>query len=329
MRITIVSRKEAQRNANRGNGCEVTCCICGGVHSMYMQVIGLTGHADNNKARYIGTECATSQEYHDNDGFYVTVGNSERFVPFIQNKSGEDNTTTLRKPHCTVELEIYSKVYGSGGRACKRALGLQGIYVDENGNIQHDSTYCEPDEVYRSVYIRIMMIGYNKCGHGQHISLDCTVTAEGHAWFKSLQGLRKFLDHCTEEELECFRNERCGAHIHASTTRSPEAWMFEKLLNKIEAVGSDKRIELFGSDFRSYATDNIGGHGCTINVYTGYDTCEMRLTRIDNADQFLQICKFWRACVATMNDNFYMRTVNNKIARQFDRLLSGAFRKGE
>lgn len=315
MKCRIMTKRQVEERANKGNGQEVNCVICGGTHSQYMQVIGLVGHADNNKARYIGIECLLPQEYHDEDGFYVEVEGHSRFIPFIQNKSGEDNTTTLRKPHCTVELEIYSKKYGSGGLACRKALGLVEGY--------------EADEVYRGVYIRIMLIGYNKCGHGQHISLDCTVTSEGHAWFKSLQGLRKFLDHCTEEELECFRNVKCGAHIHASATRTPEAWMFAKLLNKIEAVGSEKRIELFGSDFRGYATDNVGGHGCTINVYTGYSTCEMRLTRIHNADQFLQICKFWRACVATMNENYFARTVDNKIARQFDRLLSGAFRKGE
>lgn len=318
MKVTIVSRKEAQELSNRGNKCEVTCCICGGAHSMYARVDGLTGHAEEGKAKYIGIECYTSREYHHGGNLSIVVDTEtgeRRDVPFIQNKSGVNNVTTLRKPECTVELELYSSKYGAGERACRKALGLVEGY--------------EPDEVYRGVYIRIMMIGYNKCGHGQHISLDCTVTCEGHAWFKSFQGLRKFLDHCTEEELECFRNVRCGAHIHASTNYRPQAWMFEKLLNKIEAVSSEKRIELFGSDFRGYATDEVGGHGCTINVYTSYNTCEMRLTRIQSADQFLQICKFWRACVATMNVNYYAPTVDNKIARQFDRLLGGAFRKGE
>lgn len=329
MKCTIVSRKEAEARANKGNGQGVKCAVCGGNHSMYMQVLGMTGHAADDKARYIGADCLMAQEYHDASGFYVTVAEGRRFVPFIQNKSGTDNTTDLRKPNCTVELEIYSSVYGAGGRACKRALGLQGVYVDGDGNIQHDSTYCEPDEVYLSVYIRIMLIGYNKNGHGQHVSLDCTVTAEGHAWFKSFQGLRKFLDNCTAEELECFRNIRCGAHIHASTTHAPQSWMFDKLLHRIASASVEERIRLFGSDFRGYATESVGGHGCTINVHTGYDTCEMRLTRIQNPDQFLQICKFWRACVATMNLNYYTRTVDNKIARQYDNLLNGSFSKGK
>ena len=316
MNITIISKAEAQAIANKGNGKEVICCICGHTHPMYMRVLGLVGHADAEKARYIGTECAQPQQYHDDRGVVIAYGTEhEMHVPFLQNKSGTNNVTTLRKPNCTVELELYSEMYGSGASACRKALGLVDGY--------------EPDEVFRNLYIRIMMIGYNKSGHGQHISLDCTVTAEGHAWFKSLQGLRKFLDHCTEAELRCFRNRNCGAHIHASAMEEPKAWMFAKLLNKIEAVGRDKRIKLFGSDFRSYATDNVGGHGCTINVHTGYDTCEMRLTRIDNADQFLQICKFWRACIAVMNTQYHSTTVDNKIARQFDRLLAGAFGKGE
>lgn len=316
MIVKMVTRKEAQENAKRGNGIEPKCKVCGGYHNKYLQVNGLKGYAENGKSAYIGTECVMAHEYHDEDGVYVVTDEGTRLVAFIQNKSGTDNTTISRKPHCTVEIEAVSSLYGGGTRmAYMKAMGLvEGVPADV---------------VFQHLVIRIMMIGSKKNGHGQHVSLDCTVTVEGHAWFKSLQGLRKFLDGCTEEELKCFRSIKCGAHIHASTEYTPQKWMFEKLLAKIEAVGSAKRIELFGSDFRGYATDAVGGHGCTINIYTGYNTCEMRLTRINNPSQFLQICKFWRNCIAVMNTQYYAPTVDNKIARQFDRLLSGAFRDGE
>lgn len=313
MSIEKVTKEEADTNA-RSVEC-VKCAVCGQAHNEYMRIYGLLGHAEASKGVMVGLECYAPWAYHTTRSKVAFVGDEAVTYTTKQNKSGTNNTTTLRKPNCTVELEGYSSMYGQGEEACKKAIGLiEG---------------CDIDPVFCSVYIRAMFVGSKKSGHGQTIALDCTVTMEGHLWFKSFQGLRKFLDNCTEEELQCFRSVRCGAHIHAGTEHSPQTWMFTKLLRKIEEVGTEKRIELFGSDFRGYATDEVGGHGCTINIHTGYNTCEMRLTRIQNPDQFLQIAKFWRACVAVMNENYYSRTVDNKIARQFDRLLNGAFRKGE
>lgn len=316
MSIEKVTKKEADATA-KSVEC-VTCSVCGQMHNEYMKIYGLVGYSENTKGVYVGLECYAPWAYHTTNDKKAVVDDKEVTYTTQQNKSGTDNITTHRKPQCTVELEAVSLMYNDGWNnteECKKAIGIVEGYA--------------PDPVFCSVYIRAMFVGSKKSGHGQTIGLDCTVTMEGHLWFKSFQGLRKFLDNCTEEELECFRSERCGAHIHASTTNTPKAWMFYKLLEKIENVGMAKRIELFGSDFRGYATDDVGGHGCTINVYTDYNTCEMRLTRIQNPDQFLKICKFWRACVACMNENYYSRTLDNKIARQFDLLINGTkFEKG-
>ena len=315
MSIEKVTKEEADANA-RSVEC-VKCAVCGQYHNEYVRIYGLLGYAEATKGVLVGLECYAPWAYHTTRTKSAYVGNDTELTTYTtrQNKSGTNNTTKHRKPECTVELEGYSTMYGKGETACKKAIGLIDGY--------------DVDPVFCSVYIRAMFVGSKKSGHGQTIALDCTVTMEGHLWFKSFQGLRKFLDNCTEEELQCFRSVKCGAHIHASTTNDPKAWMFAKLLKKIEDVGIEKRIELFGSDFRGYATDYVGGHGCSINVHTDYNTCEMRLTRIQNPDQFLKICKFWRACVACMNENYYSPTVDNKIARQFDILMYGTkFDKG-
>lgn len=315
MSIEKVKKEEADANS-RSVEC-VKCAVCGQYHNEYMRIYGLLGYAEATKGVLIGIECYAPWAYHTTRTKSAFVGNDTDLTIYTtqQNKSGVNNTTAHRMPECTVELEGYSSMYGKGEIACKKAIGLNDEYP--------------VDPVFCSLYIRAMFVGSKKSGHGQTIGLDCTVTMEGHLWFKSFQGLRKFLDNCTDEELACLNNPNCGAHIHASTTNTPKRWMFLKLLEKIENVGSAKRIELFGSDFRGYATDEVGCHGCTINVDTGYNTCEMRLTRIQNPDQFLKICKFWRACVACMNQHYYSYTLDNKIARQFDILMYGTkFNKG-
>ena len=89
---------------------------------------------------------------------------------------------------------------------------------------------------------------------------------------------------------------------------------------------TNERVAFFGSDFRGYASNDIGGHGCAINYRTAHMTIEIRLTRIHNARQFVRVCKWWRGTIAVINDNGHK--VNNgtmstarlaqKIAHEFD-----------
>ena len=109
------------------------------------------------------------------------------------------------------------------------------------------------------------------------------------------------------EELECFRDIRCGAHIHASCIWARSFWcgvqVFKPVLMRIEKMPSDERNKIFGSDFRHFASDEVGGHGCCINYRTRHNTIEFRLSRIHDTEQFLRVAKWWRAVIACVNDN--------------------------
>lgn len=279
LEVRIVSDAEAKSGVGR-RVCKCPSCNGEVAHRKWVKINGCVGLSDSKRARYIGYECFLPMDYHDN-AHYINV-----------NMDGCNNTTRHRKPHVSVEFEIVSKKYGTGAMAVKSAFGFDG---------------SEQDEAFMRVYTRLLFIGYQKSKRSNHIESDCTVSAEGHVRFRSLQGLQKFLAGCTAEELECFRDIRCGAHIHASCVWARASWcgvqVFKPVLENIEAMTSDERAKIFGSDFRGYASDNVGGHGCCINYRTRHDTIEFRLSRIHDSEQFLRVCKWWRACIACVNDN--------------------------
>lgn len=274
----IVSDAEARSGVGRRVG---VCPSCGGavIHRQWVKISGCVGLSDSKRARYIGYECFLPMNYHDSSDF-VNV-----------NMDGEDNTTAHRLPHVSVEFEIVSKKYGTGAMAVKSAFGFDG---------------SEKDEAFIRVYTRLLFLGYQKSKRSNHIESDCTVSAEGHCRFRSLQGLQKFLAGCSEDELECFRDIRCGAHIHASCLYARSYWcgvqVFKPVLENIEAMSAVEREAIFGSDFRGYASDNVGGHGCCINYRTAHNTIEFRLSRIHDTEQFLRVAKWWRAVIACVNE---------------------------
>lgn len=282
LEVRIVSDAEAKAANGRRGRKVCKCPSCNGIvqHTRWVKITGCVGLSDSKRSRYIGYECFMPMDYHDGAD-YINV-----------NKDGEDNTTDYRIPNVSVEFEIVSKMYGDGAFAVKSAFGFDGSPIDE--------AFCR-------VYTRLLFLGYQKHKRSNHIESDCTVTAEGHCWFRSLQGLQKFLAGCTEEELECFRDVRCGAHIHASCIWARSSWcgcrIFKPVLERIERMDSTERAIIFGSDFRGYASDEVGGHGCCINYRTRHNTIEFRLSRIHDSEQFLRVCKWWRAVIACVNDN--------------------------
>lgn len=277
LEVRIVSDAEAKSGVGR-RVCKCPSCNNAVSHTKWVKINGCVGLSDSKRARYIGYECFLPMDYHD-DEEYINV-----------NMDGVDNTTEHRLPHVSVEFEIVSKKYGTGALAVKSAFGFDGSEVDE--------AFCR-------VYCRLLFLGYQKTKRSNHIERDCTVSAEGHCRFRSLQGLQKFLAGCTVEELECFRDIRCGAHIHASCIWARSSWcgvqVFKPVLERIEAMDATERATIFGSDFRGYASDNVGGHGCCINYRTRHNTIEFRLSRIHDTEQFLRVAKWWRAVIACVN----------------------------
>ena len=283
LEVRIVSDAEARHEGARGRKvCKCPSCNNerpnSSLSGKWVKIKGCVGLSDSKRARYIHYECFLPMDYHDDEDF-INV-----------NMDGTDNTTEHRKPHVSVEFEIVSKMYGTGSFAVKSAFGFDGSEVDE--------AFCR-------VYTRLLFIGYQSNKRSNHIESDCTVSAEGHVRFRSLQGLQKFLAGCTKEELECFRDVRCGAHIHASCIYAREPWcgrkIFQPVLQNIERMDADERARVFGSDFRGYASDNVGGHGCCINYRTRHNTIEFRLSRIHDSQQFLRVAKWWRDVISTVN----------------------------
>lgn len=300
--ISIISAYEA----THGIGRKVkVCSTCKGVHNFYARIDGMTGFAGIGHGCHIGYDeemeknCLLPKEYHSDD---ATIN---------VNMDGTDNTTTERLPHLSIEFEIYSKMYGRGREATKKALGLV--------------AGCPQDKAFTRVYLRLLHIGKKKTGRTNSIECDCTVSAEGHVRFRSLQGLQKFLAGCTKEELECFTDENCGAHIHASCNYAGCTWcderVFEPVLSRIMTLSEEERLSLFGSTFRYYARPSVGGHGCTINYCTGYNTIEFRLPRIINAEQYLRVCKWWRAIIAHVNECGTLVTEGEKKPEKLGREL--------
>lgn len=286
-RAKLVVRYITQHEAENGVGRHVCkCSTCGKVHTEgYIRIDGMTGFASEGHGRVIGKKCFFPKAYGADD--YDNDCNT--------NFDGTDNTTQHRKPHVSVEFEIVSKLYGTGYNAVLRAFNM---YPSEENEV---------DEAFCRVYVRLLFLGYQKAKRTNSIESDCTVSAEGHCRFRSLQGLQKFLAGCTSEELECFRDIRCGAHIHASCEFARRDWcgwkVFKPVLKRIEEMDASERAKIFGSDFRGYASDNVGGHGCCINYRTHHMTIEFRLSRIHDTEQFLRVAKWWRAVIACVNGN--------------------------
>lgn len=285
------------------------CRICGGVISTIsdcVSVQGLKGYASNDKNAYFHKNCFYPKRYHASDR--------------RENISGiRNNFSELRLGDISSEFEV----------------------VSENDDFEYDIIN---DEAYANVYVTLLGFG-SKANNGifQQSTQDCTVTSETPCRGRNLYGTSKWLHERTEEELDMLRNERCGAHIHVTANHCGSysaRRAYEVVLERISNLSSQERIKIFGSDFREYAGDEVslGSHCAAINCEpsTGC-TIEFRLARVRTADQYIEVCKWWRATVNVVNK--YIWKVNNgqwtpeqlgqKAAKQFDRLLSGAFRKGE
>ena len=283
------------------SGC--TCRACR--HAIIgegVSIKGMPGWCDAGKKAFLHHECFFPVNYHGSR---------------LENITGTQNHTWIRYGDISCEFEMYSEMADT----------------DFDYAITHDNDFAR-------VYCSSLSLGSSKSGRFQQSERDCTVTAETPLRNMDLYAVSAWLRNMTEDELLILNNENCGAHIHVGCNHYGNKEMYEPFVDRLKEMSGRERIEWFGSDFRGYADDFVsrGGHDGCVNVRpsTGC-TIEFRLPRVVNAEQYLQVCKFWRAVVQVGNKWFFKvdnglwspYRLGEKMAGQFDRLFAGAFRKGE
>lgn len=321
MRVKMMA--VAQANAQARNTKAVKCFSCNEVipetivdewtfeevDNDCFQIEGLTGYTEEGKCAYGCPKCILPLRYHDR---------TRR-----ENITGTQNTTELRLGDISQEYELWAGI----------AEPSKEEFIE----------LLENDADFARVYISSLTLGKSASGQGQQSTEDCTVTVETPLRNQDLCSSSAWLHGMTEKELSYLNNEHCGAHIHVNANHcgynDTVKTIYEQVLARIEAMTPTERIEWFGSDFRDYAGDEVGRwHDCTINIAPSTNhTIEFRLTRVRTADQYIQACKWWRATVQVVNHDWHKVVdgkwtalhLGRKAAKQFDRLLSGAFAKGK
>ena len=320
MKVIKTTLKEAIDNARNTN--VLKCSCCGGIISLNADgsnanevvyaIDGLRGFCEEGKQAFEHEPCFLPKRYHERGR--------------IENITGTPNTTWLRLGDISCEFEMFD------GIAAPSREEFDSIVQDTNNH-----------QDFINVYVSSKHLGHSKTGHGQQSTEDCTVTTETPVRNQDLYSVSAWLRNMPESEIAILNNENCGAHIHVNSNHcgysSKVERIYERVLKRIADLSPEKRIELFGSDFRDYASNCVGcGHHAAINVTPSTNsTIEFRLSRVRTAEQYVQVCKWWRATVQVVNkwyfkveDGTWMpEQLGNKAAQQFDRLLSGSFRKGE
>lgn len=170
------------------------------------------------------------------------------------------------------------------------------------------------DEKFYSLRRQLGFLGFHNIDTNRNLpQSDCTVDTEIPT--PIMQGLSSFsalLRNADKRgELVCTNNPECGAHIHVycSDVNYVSRYyhsLFKGLQAWLETIGREKRIELFGSDFRNYArrvnmdTCETPIHGSFINVEHS-ETLEFRLPRIVSYKQYIKVIKFWREVGCLIN----------------------------
>lgn len=283
------------------NGCVCRCCR-GTINGHAVSIEGMPGWSETGKKVYLHRDC-----------FYPVCYHGSR----RENITGTQNHTWIRYGDISCEFEMYSEIGDD----------------DFEYAILNDSAFAK-------VYTTSLSLGSSKSGNFQQSEHDCTVTAETPLRNMDLYAVSAWLRNMSDDEIAIFNHYNCGAHIHVGCNHYGNDKMYEPFVERLREMSTSDREFWFGSDFRDYADDFVsrGGHDGCVNVRpsTGC-TIEFRLPRIASAEQYVQVCKFWRAVVQVGNKWYHKvdsglwspYRLGDKMVGQFDRLFSGAFRKGE
>lgn len=150
---------------------------------------------------------------------------------------------------------------------------------------------------------------------------DCTVSAEFPT--EKMQGLArlsKILQSLEKHDLlKALSADNVGAHIHAGCNkvlyvRRYYHSIFLNLANYIYSMSTEKRLAVFGSDFRGYAQminehSNATNHSNIFNTQHEH-TLEFRLPRVRTYKQYLNVVKFWREIVCYINNYDFMENAD-------------------
>lgn len=219
---------------------------------------------------------------------------------------------------------------GANGRVFCRKCGMgtwgygignnKIIGTDKKGVLESTTVGVEVElvnmdnEKFYSLRRQLGFMGFHNINTNRNLpQSDCTVDTEiPTPIMQGLASLSALLRNADKRgELICTNNHQCGAHIHVYCNDVHYISLYYHTLFKgfqswLDTIGADKRVEIFGSDFRNYASrvdmENCSSpcHGSFINVEHN-DTLEFRLPRIVSHKQYIKVVKFWREVGCLIN----------------------------
>lgn len=203
------------------------------------------------------------------------------------------------------------------------------IGTDKKGILESTTVGVEVElvnmdnEKFYSIRRQLGFMGFHNINTARNVpQSDCTVDTEiPTPIMQGLSSLSALLRNAEKRgELICTNVSECGAHIHVycndvNYVARYYHTLFGGFQMWLENIGRDKRVELFGSDFRNYArrvnmdTCETPIHGSFINVEHN-NTLEFRLPRIVSHKQYIKVVKFWREVGCLINHFDFEKTAD-------------------